>query len=154
MFAVRRNAARAVQTARVQLARQPRRLAHDSHSSHAHHDVPADEPLGKGFWIVVGLIPVSWGVYKLAQPDKDGKLPWFTRIIDYYGDWKEQNMADHVLHSRFQSQAAFDKNLFFNSKPHGYHTLRTPEYVPNDYHRRLSPPHSTFKRKEKRKRIC
>ncbi|KAK8229534.1 hypothetical protein HDK77DRAFT_76160 [Phyllosticta capitalensis] len=126
MFAVRRHAARAAQSARVQLARQSRRSAHHSHSS-AHHDVPADEPIGAGFWMVVGLIPVSWGVYKLAQPDKEGKLPWLTRAIDYYGDWREQALADHVLHTRFQTQAGFDKNLLFNSKPHGYHTLRTPE---------------------------
>ncbi|EEY20050.1 conserved hypothetical protein [Verticillium alfalfae VaMs.102] len=61
-----RTACIARQTKTPTALRQPRRFASDHH----HHAEPVNEPIGKGFWVSLAVIPTSFIVYSISQPGK------------------------------------------------------------------------------------
>ena len=80
-----------------------------------------------GFFVVLAAIPISLGVYAISRPDKDGKAPGFSRLIDSYSHYKEKWAARNTLHTAAIEQVAFNKNLYYNSTPSKHVELRFPE---------------------------
>ncbi|XTI95699.1 hypothetical protein V2W45_1182145, partial [Cenococcum geophilum] len=126
MQPLRRSAVASARKARPSLPRQLRRYAHDAHD-HGHHE-PVNESFGKGFFISVATIPAAYALYKFSRMNTDEK-PWFTRLIDSYSDLKATWADRNDLHTRAIEQAAFDRNLFQNSKPNYHAELRFPEMM-------------------------
>ncbi|MCJ1363447.1 hypothetical protein MMC16_002554 [Acarospora aff. strigata] len=138
MLATRQIAAR---SARRRLIRQPRRYESSSshaasageHGStpHAPHPEPVKESLGKGFYITLSLLPLSFAVYKFSHSSNDPRdeaaKPLFTRLIDSYSSYKERWAARNTLHTAMIEQAAHDRNLFHSSRPSSHVELKFPE---------------------------
>ncbi|TKA63597.1 hypothetical protein B0A49_04671 [Cryomyces minteri] len=105
----------------------PRRWAHDAHdSTHQAPPLPANESLGKGFYIAVGLLPLSFALYKFSRMNTD-EQPAFTRWINSYSNWKEKWTDRNDLHTRMIEQAGADRNLFLNTVGSGKVNLKFPE---------------------------
>ncbi|KAI9876527.1 MAG: hypothetical protein M1830_006311 [Pleopsidium flavum] len=142
MLATRRTA---VRSTRHLLRRQP--LRHESSSSshassagkhgpipHAHHPEPVNESLGKGFYITLTLLPLTFAIYKFSHStstttttSSSSQQPLLTRIINSYANYKERWTARNTLHTSMIEQAAHDRNLFFNSRPSAHVELKFPE---------------------------
>ncbi|KAF2146663.1 uncharacterized protein K452DRAFT_262664 [Aplosporella prunicola CBS 121167] len=127
MQAFRRSAAKAAQTARVSLPRQSRRCAHDAH--HGAHDVayPADEPLGKAFYLLAGGVPLAAIIYKVAGANAGDDKLWFTRFVNSYNYYKDIWADRNRLHVEALEAAAHDRHLFFNSTARRHVDLNFPE---------------------------
>ncbi|KAF1346884.1 hypothetical protein BDV97DRAFT_299932 [Delphinella strobiligena] len=129
MQAVKRSAARASQTTRS-YSRQQRRWAHDAHhDSHAHAGpIPANETFGRGFWIGVSALPLTFAVFQFSGPGSFEHSYW-TRVIDSYDHWRATWADRNDLHTRALEQAAHDKNLFINSSSSRHVELKFPEVL-------------------------
>jgi hypothetical protein len=84
-----------------------------------------------GFFIALGAIPVSIGVYTLAQPSADGSPSSITKMIDSFTYYKERNAERNVLHVTAIEKAAGDRHLFNNSAGPRSVNLKFPEFVPH-----------------------
>ncbi|MCJ1300793.1 hypothetical protein MMC08_003592 [Hypocenomyce scalaris] len=98
---------------------------------HAHHPEPVNESLGRGFYIALGVFPLSFAIYKFSR-SQDGSSansaqPIFTRIINSYSQYKESWTARNTLHTAMIEQAAHDRNLFQSSAPSKHIDLKFPE---------------------------
>ncbi|KAI9677911.1 MAG: hypothetical protein M1829_002408 [Trizodia sp. TS-e1964] len=91
------------------------------------HVFPAEESLGTSFYIVIALIPLSYGVYLLARPSTEGVDPPLTRLMNYYSDYNDSWVRRNTLHTKMIEQAAFDRNLFQSSPGSKVVELRFPE---------------------------
>ncbi|TQS35203.1 hypothetical protein Golomagni_04385 [Golovinomyces magnicellulatus] len=76
---------------------------------------PQDEPLGKQFYVVLSLIPLSIGLYTISRPDTDGKLPAITRFINGFSHYQEKWSERNTLHTKAVEQAGYERNLFNSS---------------------------------------
>ncbi|KAL2352314.1 hypothetical protein BJ546DRAFT_989312 [Cryomyces antarcticus] len=127
MQSLRRSAAPTARSLRTPLRQAPRRWAHDAHdSTHQAPPLPANESLGKGFYIAVGLLPLSFALYRFSRMNTD-EQPAFTRWINSYSNWKEKWTDRNDLHTRMIEQAGADRNLFLNTMGSGKVNLKFPE---------------------------
>jgi hypothetical protein len=83
--------------------------------------------LQTAFYVVLGAIPLSLGVYAVSRPDKDGKMAGLTKVINSYSYYKERWAARNTLHTAMIEQAAFDRNLYQSSPGTKHVDLRFPE---------------------------
>ncbi|TVY39416.1 NADH-ubiquinone oxidoreductase 17.8 kDa subunit, mitochondrial [Lachnellula occidentalis] len=127
MLALRPKAVRAAERIPTAVSRGTRRYASGHGADHGHHAEPKAEPLGPQLWILLAAIPISVGVYKMSKPDKDGKTTGLTQLMDKYSSYKEAYAARNTLHTNMSEQAAFDSNLYKNSKGSKHVDLRFPE---------------------------
>jgi hypothetical protein len=79
------------------------------------------------FYVVLAALPISIGVYTLAQPGADGKLPGLSNVINSYNYYKERWAARNTAHTAMMEQAAFDKHLFQSTKGSTHVPLKFPE---------------------------
>lgn len=81
------------------------------------------------FWIFALAVPVSITVYTLSQPSAAGEPTRLTKLLEQWGDYREQNAIRNAMHTRLVEQAGHDKNLFLNTRiGEGYYEMRFPEY--------------------------
>ncbi|KAJ9627212.1 hypothetical protein H2203_003674 [Taxawa tesnikishii (nom. ined.)] len=125
MQSFRRNAAGAARNIRSNATQQSRRYAHHDAHHGAHHG-PTEEHLGRGFYITVGLIPLSLALYKVSAQGTN-EQPYFTRLINSYDHWRARWQERNDLHTKAVEQAAHDRNLFINSTFTKHVELRYPE---------------------------
>ncbi|RKF65222.1 NADH-ubiquinone oxidoreductase 17.8 kDa subunit, mitochondrial [Golovinomyces cichoracearum] len=74
-----------------------------------------DEPLGKQFYVILALIPLSIGLYTVSRPDTDGKLPAITTFINGFSHYQEKWSERNTLHTKAVEQAGYERNLFNSS---------------------------------------
>ncbi|KAK5183889.1 hypothetical protein LTR16_010042, partial [Cryomyces antarcticus] len=79
----------------------------------------------KGFYIAVGLLPLSFALYRFSRMNTD-EQPAFTRWINSYSNWKEKWTDRNDLHTRMIEQAGADRNLFLNTMGSGKVNLKFP----------------------------
>ncbi|KAL8823228.1 MAG: hypothetical protein Q9191_006052 [Dirinaria sp. TL-2023a] len=104
------------------------------------HPEPVNESLGRGFYVTLALVPLSFALYKFSRSsnpnvsDPNAKeQPWLTRIIASYDHWGKEWERRNSLHTVMIEQAAHDRHLFqgeaFNEKkqPGVRVELRFPE---------------------------
>ncbi|KAI9819572.1 MAG: hypothetical protein M1827_007022 [Pycnora praestabilis] len=105
--------------------------AHHTPRGPTHAPEPQNESLGKGFYITLSLLPLSFAIYKFSRSadgsSADAAQPLFTRVINSYSGYKDKWAARNTLHTDMIEQAAFDRNLFQNSRGSGTVDLRFPE---------------------------
>ncbi|KAI9702055.1 MAG: hypothetical protein M1836_001399 [Candelina mexicana] len=93
--------------------------------------LPVNESLGKGFYITIATLSLSLAIYKFSRStdgsSADSAQPLFTRLINSYSQYKEKWAARNTLHTKMIEQAAFDRNLFHNSRGSALVDLRFPE---------------------------
>ncbi|KAI4134968.1 MAG: hypothetical protein LQ347_001080 [Umbilicaria vellea] len=132
---------------------------HYEPTHHAHHPEPVNESLGvsfpirtppiygnwapapcatvltsphqRGFYVVLGLIPLSFAIYKFSRSSDgssaDAAQPLLTRIMNSYSQYGERWAARNTLHTAMIEQAAHDRNLFHSSPPSKHIDLKFPE---------------------------
>ncbi|KAI9722597.1 MAG: hypothetical protein M1812_001528 [Candelaria pacifica] len=151
MLAARRSAATSTRRAHASLYQQPRHFSNSSKHNTTHpetstehaeaaghhggptgqHSLPVNESLGKGFYITIATLSLSFAIYKFSRStdgsSADSAQPLLTRIISSYSDYKEKWAARNTLHTAMIEQAAFDRNLFHNSRPSAHVDLKFPE---------------------------
>ncbi|TVY35811.1 NADH-ubiquinone oxidoreductase 17.8 kDa subunit, mitochondrial [Lachnellula subtilissima] len=127
MLALRPKAVRAAERLPTAVSRSTRRYASGHGADHAHHAEPKDESLGPQLYVLLAAIPISIGVYKMSRPDKDGKMTGLSQLIDKYSSYKDALTARNTLHTDMIEQAAFDSNLYKNSRGSKHVDLRFPE---------------------------
>ncbi|KAI4177946.1 MAG: hypothetical protein LQ343_000030 [Gyalolechia ehrenbergii] len=98
---------------------------------HGHHPEPVNEPLGRGFYLAIAALPLSFAVYKFSR-SSDGSgaefsQPWLTRILRRYDEWSNSWAESNAVHTKAIEQAAHDRNLFHNSRPSPLVDLSFPE---------------------------
>ena len=102
-------------------------------TSHGHHPEPVNETLGRGFYIAVAALPLSFAFYKYSRssagdPSDPASQPWLTRVIHSYDHWQDEYARRGVLHTAMVEQAAHDRHLFYGTK--GSKVVDVgPEYV-------------------------
>ncbi|TVY14443.1 NADH-ubiquinone oxidoreductase 17.8 kDa subunit [Lachnellula arida] len=127
MLALRPKAVRAAERIPTAVSRGTRRHASSHGADHGHHAGPKEESLGPQLWVLLAAVPISVGVYTISRPDKNGKTTGLTQLIDKYSSYKEAIAARNTLHTDMCEQAAFDSNLYKNSKETKHVDLRFPE---------------------------
>ena len=83
-------------------------------------------------YIVLALLPASYAVYHLSRTSADGSVPALSKLIESYSYYTDKWTARNTLHTTMIEQAAFDRNLFQNSKGSSHVNLRFPEYGKHD----------------------
>ncbi|KAL8701501.1 MAG: hypothetical protein Q9224_000465 [Gallowayella concinna] len=98
---------------------------------HDHHPEPLNEPLGRGFYFAVAVIPLSFALYKFSRASDrssaESTQPWLTRIIRGYEDWHKSYAERNAMHTKMVEQAGHDRNIFTNSTPSPLVDLSFPE---------------------------
>ncbi|KAL8943539.1 MAG: hypothetical protein Q9216_000997 [Gyalolechia sp. 2 TL-2023] len=98
---------------------------------HGDHPEPANESLGRGFYLVIAALPLSFAVYQFSRSSDvsgaESSRPWLTRMLQRYDQWSNNWAARNALHTKAVEQAAHDRNLFHNSQPSPLVDLRFPE---------------------------
>ncbi|KAL8813713.1 MAG: hypothetical protein Q9200_000050 [Gallowayella weberi] len=98
---------------------------------HGHHPEPLNEPLGRGFYIAIAALPLSFALYKLSRAtdgsSTESAQPWLTRMIRSYDDWQKSYAERNAMHTKMVEQAGHDRNLFINSTPSPLVDLSFPE---------------------------
>ncbi|KAL8768688.1 MAG: hypothetical protein Q9209_005106 [Squamulea sp. 1 TL-2023] len=98
---------------------------------HSHHPEPVNEPLGRGFYLVIAALPLSFAIYKFSRSTNDSSAesaqPWLTRIIRGYDNWQKSYAERNAMHTKMVEQAGHDRNLFINSTPSPLVDLSFPE---------------------------
>ncbi|KAF1842756.1 uncharacterized protein K460DRAFT_387050 [Cucurbitaria berberidis CBS 394.84] len=128
MQSLRRTTVAAARTGRTNLSRQPRRYAHDTHA-HGHGHGPVNEPMGRGFWGTIAVIPTGWAIYAISRTNSDNTEPFFTRMIAKYTEAQERWARSNDIHVRLIEQAGEDRVLFMNSRPQEYVDMKFPEIM-------------------------
>ncbi|KAF1935713.1 hypothetical protein EJ02DRAFT_360897 [Clathrospora elynae] len=126
MQSLRRTAVTAARAGRTTLSRQSRRYAHEEHA----HGHAVNEPMGYGFYLTIGTIPVGWAIYAISRSNSDNSENYFTRLIasmtaGMHDKWTAQN----DLHVRMIEQAGEDRVLFMNTRPQEHVEMRFPEIM-------------------------
>ncbi|KAF2754144.1 hypothetical protein EJ05DRAFT_479693 [Pseudovirgaria hyperparasitica] len=124
MQALRRTSFATARAARLQLSRQCRRYAHDSH----HHE-EVSESFGLKFYIGLATVPGLYFLYTFSQSGADGSDPALTRMIDSWTTKREEWARINTLHTNLVEQAAADRHLFLGQKPNTNIDLKTPEMI-------------------------
>ncbi|KAM0802471.1 hypothetical protein BDR22DRAFT_131930 [Usnea florida] len=102
---------------------------------HAPHPEPHNENLGRGFYVSIAALALSFALYKFSRssssdPSTKGdpsKQPLLTRAIGYYDYWQDEYARRSTIHTRMVEQAGADRNLF-QSSPWTHHIdLKFPE---------------------------
>ncbi|KAH0562820.1 hypothetical protein GP486_002558 [Trichoglossum hirsutum] len=131
MLALRRDLTSSASRTRTIVQRARRRFASTEHGEPAHHSHhasgPKEEPIGRGFFIGLGLIPLSLLVYQLSQPSESGEHHALTKLIQSYSNYHDRWTERNALHTRMAEQAAFDRHLFQGSPGGKTVELRFPE---------------------------
>ncbi|MCJ1426963.1 hypothetical protein MMC29_004866 [Sticta canariensis] len=98
---------------------------------HSPHPEPANEYLGRGFYITIIALPLSLAFYKFSVSSDNGTAdsvkPALTRLISYYSDWDERWAQRNALYTSMCEQAARDRNLFQSTPATQHIDLRFPE---------------------------
>ncbi|KAI4160718.1 MAG: hypothetical protein L6R39_000177 [Caloplaca ligustica] len=98
---------------------------------HGHHPEPVNESLGRGFYVVLAALPLSFAIYKFSRSsdgsNAESAQPWFTRVLRAYDSWSNSWEERNSLHTKAIEQAAHDRNLFFNSRGSPMIDLSFPE---------------------------
>ncbi|MCJ1481641.1 hypothetical protein MMC06_001800 [Schaereria dolodes] len=123
---------------------------HHSPTQHAHHPEPANESLGRGFYLTLAALPLSFAVYKFsrsspaaADSTADAAQPLPTRIINRYSSYKEAWTRRNTLHTKLIEQAAHDRNLFQSSPGSKAVDLKFPEVFNTGSPYNIPAGHST-----------
>ncbi|KAI9869026.1 MAG: hypothetical protein M1813_002849 [Trichoglossum hirsutum] len=131
MLALKRGATSSNARARTIVQRARRRFASTEHGEPAQHSQhasgPKEEQIGRGFYIGLGLIPVSLMVYQFSRPSENGEHHALTKLIHSYSDYRDRWIERNALHTRMAEQAAFDRNLFQSSPGGKTVDLKFPE---------------------------
>ena len=104
---------------------------------------PVNESLGRGFYLTLALIPLSFALYKFSRSSNPNvsdpsakEQPWLTRVIQSYDHWGKEWERRNSLHTAMIEQAAHDRHLFQGMAYNEKHEmggvrvdLRFPEYV-------------------------
>ncbi|MCJ1449789.1 hypothetical protein MMC28_000117 [Mycoblastus sanguinarius] len=102
---------------------------------HSSHPEPANETLGRGFYVSIAALALSFALYKFSRssssdPSKAGdpsQQPLITRAIQHYNYWQDEFARRNTMHTKMVEQAAEERNLF-QSSPWTHHIdLRFPE---------------------------
>ncbi|CAO2656546.1 Nn.00g053490.m01.CDS01 [Neocucurbitaria sp. VM-36] len=128
MQSLHRTTVAAARTARTHLLPQPRRYAHDSHA-HGHGHAPVNEPMGRGFWATIAVIPAGWAIYAISRKNSDNTQPFVTRMIDKYTETQERWARRNDIHVRMIEQAGEDRVLFLNTRPQEHVEMKFPEIM-------------------------
>ncbi|KAH9878840.1 hypothetical protein J1614_002274 [Plenodomus biglobosus] len=129
MQSLRRTAVAAARTTRTPLSRQSRRYAHDEHA-HGHAHASADEPMGKGFYATIAVIPAGWAIYYVSRKNADDSDTYFTRMIkNATTGWNDKWTAQNDLHVRMIEQAGEDRVLFLKTQHVDHVEMRFPEIM-------------------------
>ncbi|KAL9119149.1 MAG: hypothetical protein Q9187_004298 [Circinaria calcarea] len=96
---------------------------------HAPHPEPVNESLGRGFYITLAAIPLSFAFYKFSRSTEatTGDSALFTRLIRKYTSYKLTWTERNTLHTDMIEQAAHDRNLFQSSPGSKMIDLKFPE---------------------------
>ncbi|KAL8879690.1 MAG: hypothetical protein Q9192_008182 [Flavoplaca navasiana] len=98
---------------------------------HGHHPEPVNESLGRGFYLTLAAIPLSFAIYKFSRStdgsNAEAAQPWLTRIIRGYDNWHKSYAERNAMHTKMVEQAGHDRNLFTNSTPSPLVDLSFPE---------------------------
>ncbi|MCJ1474298.1 hypothetical protein MMC13_002956 [Lambiella insularis] len=104
---------------------------HASPVSHAHHPEPVNESLGRGFYITLAVLPLSFAIYKFSRNSngstEEAAQPWFTRVINRYSYYQDRWTARNTRHTKMVEQAANDRNLFQSTPASKMIDLKFPE---------------------------
>ncbi|KAI9709356.1 MAG: hypothetical protein M1820_003476 [Bogoriella megaspora] len=95
---------------------------------HGHQTQGGNESLGRGFYITLASVPAFYFIYRFQTSDPD-KKPYFTQLMEKYKDWRELWVERNDRHVKMIEQAAFDRNLFMNTKPSRNVELKYPEFL-------------------------
>ncbi|KAH7123728.1 hypothetical protein B0J11DRAFT_506783 [Dendryphion nanum] len=128
MQSIRRTAVTAARKGRTTLPRQPRRFAHDEHAHGHGHTPAANESIGVGFWGVVAVFPLGYGLYAISRQDPNSPS-FLTRIIHQYTEKQDELAAYNDVHVRLQEQAGSDRVLFQHSHSQEHVPVKFPELL-------------------------
>ncbi|ERS95995.1 NADH:ubiquinone oxidoreductase 17.8kD subunit [Sporothrix schenckii 1099-18] len=101
--------------------------SHGDHHDHHEHHGPVDEPMGTAWYIAVGAIPLTYALYTLSRPGKDGEPTAIEAYLNKFSYLREQWETRGHLHTAAVEQAAHDKNLFYTVERSSNIDLRYPE---------------------------
>ncbi|KAL2058577.1 hypothetical protein ABVK25_001305 [Lepraria finkii] len=95
---------------------------------YANHPEPVEEHLGRGFYVSIAALALSFAAYKFSRSSSDpDKQPLITRLIQSYNWWQDEFGRRNTMHTKMVEQAAADRNLF-QSSPWSHHVdLKFPE---------------------------
>ncbi|KAL2036859.1 hypothetical protein N7G274_010402 [Stereocaulon virgatum] len=94
----------------------------------ANHPEPVEEHFGRGFYISIAGLALSFAYYKFSRSSSDpDHQPLLTRLIQSYSWWQDEFARRNTVHTAMVEQAAADRNLF-QSSPWNHHIdLKFPE---------------------------
>ncbi|MCJ1246149.1 hypothetical protein MMC30_003354 [Trapelia coarctata] len=137
MLQIRRSTIRLAQKTRLRPQRRQETTSHAASAGHAgpphssHHPEPVNESFGRGFYITLAFLPLSFALYKFSRSTNDSKepaaQPLFTRMLQSYSEYKGRWTERNTLHTRMVEQAANDRNLFQSTPGTRMIDLKFPE---------------------------
>ncbi|KAL6720735.1 hypothetical protein ACLMJK_002660 [Lecanora helva] len=102
---------------------------------HNHHPEPVNENLGRGFYISLAALALSFALYKFSRSSSSDPAsagdpntqPLLTRAMQYYNYFQDRYAKINATHTAALERAGEDRNLF-QSAPWTHHVeLKFPE---------------------------
>ncbi|KAF2229325.1 hypothetical protein EV356DRAFT_521182 [Viridothelium virens] len=128
MQTIRSSAVRSTRRLSLRPHQQCRRYAEQQSSSQHADPNHGNEHFSRGFYITLAAVPISYFVFQFTNSDPN-QSAWPTRMLEKYSEWQQLWVERNDRHVKMMEQAAFDRNLFLNSKPTKHVELKYPEQM-------------------------